>query len=52
MDAKAQILRCFLSRHPYILIIAFDVYVQPLVLYYLPVWSPTAVGVINNIQSV
>lgn len=57
MVAKAhlrasQILRCFLSRDPYILIKAFNVYVRPLVEYCSPVWSPTAVGRINKIESV
>ena len=57
MVAKAhlrasQILRCFLSRDPLILIRAFNVYVRPIVEYCSPVWSPTAVGQINKIESV
>jgi len=45
MVAKAlmrasQILRCFLSRDPLILIRAFNVYVRPIVEYCSPVWSP------------
>jgi len=57
MVAKAhmrasQILRCFLSRDPLILIRAFNVYVWPIVEYCSPVWSPTAVGQFNKIESV
>ncbi len=48
----SQILRCFLSRDPFILIKAFNVYVRPLVEYCSPVWSPTAIGSINKIESV
>jgi len=49
----SQILRCmFLSRDPYILITPFNVYVRPLVEYCSPVWSTTAVGHINKIESV
>lgn len=48
----SQILRCFLSRDPFILIKAFNVYVRPLVEYCSPVWSPTAIGNINKIESV
>ena len=43
-----QILRCFLSRDPFILIEAFNVYVWPLVEYCSPVWSPTAIGSIKK----
>jgi len=48
----SQILRCFLSCDPYILIRAFHVYVQPLVAYCSPVWSPTTVDFSNKIESV
>ena len=48
----SQILRCFLSRDPLILIKAFNVYVRPLVEYCSSVWSPTGVGSINKIESV
>ena len=52
-DLRAsQILRCFLGRDPFILIKAFNVYVRPLVEYCSPVWSPTAIGSINKIESV
>jgi len=57
MAAKAhmsasQILRCFLSRDPLILIRAFNIFVRPIVEYCSPVWSPTAAGQINKIESV
>jgi len=57
MVAKAhmrasQILRCFLSRDPLILIRAFNVYDRPIVEYCSLVWSPTAVRQINKIESV
>jgi len=48
----SQILRCFLSRDSLTLIRAFNVHVRPIVEYCSPVWSPTAVGQINKIESV
>jgi len=54
-DTKIQfnsILHCFLSRDPLILIRAFNVYVRLIVEYCSLVWSPTAVGQINKIESV
>jgi len=50
--SASQILRCILSRDPLILIRAFNVHVRPIVEYCSPVWSPTAVGQINIIESV
>jgi len=55
IDAEAhmwasQILRCFLSRDPLILIRAFNVYVQRIVEYCSPVWSLTAVRQINKLN--
>jgi len=47
----SQILLCF-SRDTYILIRASNIYVRPLVEFCSPVWSPTAVGLINKIDSV
>ena len=48
----SQILRCFISRDPFILIKAFITYVRPLLEYCSSVWSPCAVGNINKIESV
>jgi len=48
----SQNLRCFLSQDPYSLIRAFNVNVQALVEYSSPVWSPTAIGLINKIELV
>jgi hypothetical protein len=47
----SQILRCFLSRDPSILVKAFNVYVRPLVEYCSPLWSPTSAGNINKTES-
>jgi len=47
-----QILRCFISRDPEILIKAFITYVRPLLEYCSPVWSPCSTGYINKIESV
>jgi hypothetical protein len=48
----SQILHCFLSSDPFILIRAFNVFVRPIVEYCSPVWSLTAVGQINIIDGV
>jgi len=49
---SSQILRCFLSRDPFVLSKAFVTYVRPLLEYCSPVWSPCGVGCINKIESV
>jgi hypothetical protein len=48
----SQILRCFLSRDPYVLTKAFKVYVRPILEYCSPVWSPYGIVNINKIESV
>ena len=48
----SQILRCFISRDPEILIKAFITYVRPLLEYCSPIWSPSSVGYINKLESV
>ena len=37
---NTKILRCFLTRDPFVLIRAFKIYVRSLVEYASPVWSP------------
>ena len=46
------ILKCFASRDPKLLIRAFTVYVRPLLEYASSIWSPTAVGLIELLESV
>ena len=47
-----QIWRCFLCKDPDILIKAFSTYVRPLLEYCSPVWSPTSVTLVNDLESV
>jgi hypothetical protein len=47
-----QILRCFLSKDPSTLTMAFKTYVRPLVEYCSPIWSPCSIGLIRKIESV
>jgi len=47
-----QILRCFLSKDPDILMKAFITYVRPILEYCSPVWSPCYVGLINKLETV
>jgi len=47
-----QIWRCFLSKDANILCKAFTTYVRPMVEYCSPVWSPVAVTLINQLESV
>ena len=47
-----QIWRCFLCKDTDILIKAFTTYVRPLLEYCSPVWSPTSVGLVNDLESV
>jgi hypothetical protein len=46
------ILRCFASKDIYCLSQAFVTYVRPMLEYCSPVWSPSSVKVINQIESV
>ena len=46
------ILKCFSSRDPNLLMRAFSVYVRPILEYASCTWSPTAVGLIDLLESV
>jgi len=47
-----QIWRCFLCKDGSILCKAFTTYVRPMLGYCCPVWSPVAVTLINQLESV
>ena len=47
-----QILRCFLSRSPEILVKAFITYVRPILEYCSTVWNPHQITLINKVESV
>ena len=47
-----QIWRCFLCKDTDILIKAFTTYFRPLLEYCSPVWAPTSVGLVNDLESV
>ena len=47
-----MILRCFLTRDPFVLIRAFKIYVRPLVEYAFPVWSPVSQAQIEKLEKV
>ena len=46
------ILKCFTSRDPRLLMRAFITYVRPVLEYASSIWSPTAVGLIDLLESV
>ena len=46
------ILKCFVSRNRTTLVKAFTTYVRPLVEYASPVWSPSTLTAIDNIETV